>query len=99
MKDFLTTVCISLSLLGMAACKGNKQEFDATGSFEAEETIVPAEATGVIRQLSIADGQTLQAGQIVGYIDTTQLYLRKKQLEAQYKATGRRLPDISTQTG
>jgi len=36
---------------------------------------------------------------VVGYIDSTQLALRKKQLEAQVKAMGSRLPDIALQTG
>ena len=38
------------------------------------------------------------SGGQVGYIDTTQLYLKKKQLEAQVKATGAKLPDIAAQT-
>lgn len=80
------------------ACSGNKHPYDASGTFEAVETIVSAEATGVIKQFDVEEGQSLAVGQIVGYIDSTQLSLRKKQLEAQIKATGSRLPDISVQT-
>ncbi|MBX3256080.1 MAG: HlyD family efflux transporter periplasmic adaptor subunit [Chitinophagaceae bacterium] len=81
------------------ACSGNKHPYDASGTFEAVETIVSAEATGVIKQFDINEGQTLEAGQQVGYIDSTQLSLRKKQLEAQIRATGSRVPDIAAQTG
>ena len=70
----------------LTACNDNKVSFDASGAFEAEETIISSEATGIIKQLSIEEGQTLEAGQVIGYIDSVQLYLKKKQLEAQVVA-------------
>lgn len=81
-----------------AACNGKENPYDASGTFEAVETIVSAEATGRIMVLSLEEGQALKAGETVGYIDSLQLYLRKKQLEAQIRATGSRLPDIVAQT-
>ena len=84
--------------LGIAACKGNKNAYDASGTFEAVETIVSSEANGRIQSLQVEEGQTLKEGQMVGWIDSVQLYLRKKQLEAQIRATGTRLPDIPAQT-
>lgn len=83
---------------GMAACNGKENPYDASGTFEAVETIVSAEATGRIMALDLQEGQQLKAGQVVGYIDSLQLSLRKKQLEAQIRATGSRLPDIVAQT-
>jgi HlyD family secretion protein len=88
-----TLVCICL-----AACNREKNTYDASGTFEAVETIVSAEASGVIKVLSVEEGQTLQAGQNVGYIDSTQLFLKKKQLEAQTQAVLSRKPDIAAQT-
>lgn len=85
-------------VLVMAACS-EKKTFDASGTFEAEETMVSAEATGLIKALRLEEGQVLKAGETIGYIDTIQLHLKKKQVEAQIKAMGSRLPDISTQTG
>lgn len=82
----------------MAACNGKENPYDASGTFEAVETIVSAEATGRITALNLEEGQQLKAGQVVGYIDSLQLSLRKKQLEAQIRATGSRLPDIAAQT-
>lgn len=90
---------INIGLVLLASCSSNKNNFDATGSFEAEETIISSEASGTIKQFNIEEGQMLQAGQAIGYIDSTQLFLQKKQLEAQLKATGKRLPNISAQTG
>lgn len=88
---------IAITGLVLAACNRNKNEFDASGTFEAEETIIAAEATGAIKQFDIEEGQTLQAGQWIGYIDSTQLFLRKKQIEAQQRAALSRRPDIDKQ--
>ena len=81
-----------------SSCRDNKNDYDASGTFEAIETIVSAEANGVIGSFNISEGQTLDSGTFIGYIDTTQLYLKKKQLEAQVKAMGYKLPDISART-
>ncbi len=81
----------------LTACNNNKTSFDASGSFEAEETIISSEATGTIKQFEIEEGQTLQAGQFVGYIDSTQLFLKKKQLLAQVNAMLSKKPNVSAQ--
>lgn len=95
---FKSLIAIILLPLIFSSCKNNKDEYDASGTFEATETIVSAEANGVIKSFKIEEGQILDSGQEIGFIDTTQLYLRKKQLEAQVKAMGYKLPDISAQT-
>ena len=63
-----------LFLLG--ACSSGTPEYDATGTFEATEVIVSAEASGKILGLDVEEGTTLKAGQEVGIIDTVQLYLK-----------------------
>ena len=88
---------LSISLLLLAACTSDKKTFDASGSFEAEETIISSEATGTIKALNINEGQTLKAGENIGYIDSLQLYLKKKQLEAQINAILSKKPNISLQ--
>ncbi len=88
---------ISLILLSLAACKRKAQDHDASGSFEAVETIVPAEATGIIQQLQLEEGQSLNIGEIIGNIDSVQLFLKKKQLLAQIKSTMSMRPDINKQ--
>jgi len=79
------------------ACKEKENPYDATGTFEAVETIIPANATGIIEQLNISEGQTLDSGVVIGYIDSTQLHLRKKQLEAQVKSIVTKKPNSSKQ--
>lgn len=87
---------VSLILI-MASCGGNKNSFDATGAFESTEVLVSAEANGKIMELNITEGNSLQAGQVVGYVDSTQLYLRKMQLLAGLRSVDIRKPDIHKQ--
>ena len=88
-----------LLIVFLVSCNRKQSSFDASGTFEAEETIISAQATGTIMQFNIEEGQVLKAAQNIGYIDSVQLYLKKKQLEAQIKSTLIQRPDISTQVG
>jgi HlyD family secretion protein len=90
---------ISFLLLAILAvsCKSNKNQADASGTFEAIETIISAEAAGKIKQLELSEGQQLEVGQVVGYIDSTQLYLSKLQLEQSRVAVLSNRPDVKTQ--
>ena len=78
----------------LAACTGGTPKYDATGTFEATEVIVSAEASGKLLSFDIEEGTTLIDGQEVGIIDTVQLYLKKLQLEASVKSVEGQRPDI-----
>lgn len=90
-KLFIVTIAF------LTGCTGKNNQYDASGTFEAVETIISAEATGVIKSFSIDEGQELKAGQVIGYIDSVQLHLKKKQLEAQIRAVLSKRPDIGAQ--
>lgn len=94
MKRFLWIVAV-LSLL--TACHRNKVNADAYGNFEATEIIVSSENNGRLLEFSVEEGQTYQAGEVVGCIDTLQLCLQLKQLEASIKAVMARRPDSKSQ--
>lgn len=81
----------------LGACAHQAEDFDASGVFEATEVLVSTEVSGRIIQLDITEGCRLQAGEYVGYIDSTQLYLKKKQLLAGLKSAESRKPDIHKQ--
>lgn len=81
----------------LAACTGGTPKYDATGTFEATEVIVSAEASGKLLSFDIEEGTTLKDGQEVGIIDTVQLYLKKLQLEASVKSVEGQRPDILKQ--
>ncbi len=83
-------------LLWLSSCTP-KTQFDASGTFETEETIISAEATGRIKEFNIEEGQTLTAGQYIGFIDTAQLYFNKENLQAQITAGLSKRPDIASQ--
>jgi HlyD family secretion protein len=89
---------LAMLLTGLISCKQSENKYDASGTFEAVETIVSAQASGEIKELDLEEGQVLKAGQAVGYIDSIQLYLKKKQLQAQIRATLSGKPDIAAQT-
>ncbi|WP_343584447.1 HlyD family efflux transporter periplasmic adaptor subunit [Flavobacterium sp.] len=82
----------------MFSCHNKENDFDASGSFEAVETILSAEANGQILQLNVEEGQQLQAGQKVGFIDSTQLAISKMQLRQNEKAILSGKPQIQIQT-
>ena len=88
---------IAILLISFNSCKTPPAAYDASGTFEAEETIIPAEASGIIKQFDIEEGQQLNAGQQVGYIDTVQLWLKRKQLLSTVSAVLSRKPDIPVQ--
>lgn len=80
-----------------ASCADNKNAHDASGTFEAVETIIAADANGTIKALDLQEGQQLHAGQVVGYVDSTQLYLKKRQLQSQIGAVLSKRPDVAVQ--
>lgn len=82
----------------MFSCNDKENDFDASGSFEAVETILSAEANGQILQLNVEEGQQLEAGQKVGFIDSTQLAINKMQLRQNEKAILSGRPQIQIQT-
>lgn len=92
-----TLPLLSLSFL-LFSCSNGSEEYDATGSFEATEIIVSSQANGRILALHVNEGEQLQSGQIVGRIDSTQLYLQKMSLLSNAKGVRAQQPDISKQT-
>ena len=80
----------------LAGC-GREGDFDATGTFEATEVVVSAEATGRILAFDVAEGDRIDAGQQLGVIDTVQLSLQRLQLGRQRAAVRSGRPDIARQ--
>jgi HlyD family secretion protein len=96
MKNLIKSITILSIFLLSFSCK-EERKFDATGSFEAVEIIISAEATGKLEEFNIEEGQELEVGQLVGVIDSIQLFLKKKQLESQIDALLARTPDVAVQ--
>ena len=76
-----TLLIASLTII-VAACSKKEKEYDATGTFEATEVTISAEANGQLTLLSADEGQEVARGTVMGYVDKKQLELKKQQLEA-----------------
>lgn len=77
--------------------RGREQGLRRFRCFESTEVTVSAEGNGKILSLDLQEGDRLEAGQIVGCIDTVQLHLSEIQLEASRRAVGSGRLDISRQ--
>ncbi len=88
-------------LLGLSvftSCTSQREDFDATGAFEATEVVISSEASGRIIALNIQEGDALVGGGEYGLVDTVQLSLKKAQLYAGIAAARSRIQDVETQT-
>ena len=83
--------------LMMAACGGNEQAYDATGTFEATETIVFAEQSGTLLTFNVNEGDSIGQNQEVGLTDTTQTWLKIQQLGATKDVYRSQKPDMERQ--
>ena len=90
------SILVFAALIWLSSCT-EKNKFDASGTFETEETIISAEASGRIKEFNIQEGQSLKANEYVGFIDTAQLSFSRMNLQAQIDAGLSRRPDISSQ--
>ena len=65
----------------LISCNSNKDLADGYGNFEAIETIISAESNGKLMSFKVNEGQTIQKGTNVGFIDTIQLSLKKRTID------------------
>ena len=87
-------LCLAGFLLALSSCGDRVKNYDATGTFEATEVTVTAEAPGELQDFNVEEGQWLESGTKVGRIDDRQLVLKREQLETnndQLTATYRQL--------
>lgn len=80
-----------------ASCHNKDEDADASGSFEADETIVSSEMGGLITAFNIEEGDTLSAGQVAGTIDAKNVSIQVEQVEASIKALSEKTLDVYPQ--
>jgi HlyD family secretion protein len=81
----------------MVACSGKNKKSDAYGNFESTEVIVSSEVAGKILKFSVEEGTAIKAGVTTGYVDTTDLVLKKEQLMAQRDIISVKTSNINSQ--
>ena len=94
MKRYLPVLFAAIAL---ASCSSDKNKPDAYGTFEATEVMVSSQATGQIMMFNVEEGQVLDSGSMIGYVDTTDLCLKRKQSIETRDATASRKDDIASQ--
>lgn len=87
---------ITATVLALASCQ-NREQYDATGIFEANTVTVSAETAGKLVAFDVEEGDSITMSQQVGIVDTTLLSLQQKQLLSQQLATEKSSPDIAAQ--
>ncbi len=87
-----------LGLLIFQGCNQDTDKADAYGNFEADEVIISSEANGKLLSFQIEEGNLLKAGQLIGYVDSIQLFLSKKQLQANIEAIKAKTQNVLVQT-
>ena len=92
------TIAAIATLLLLGACSGNKNEYDASGNFEADEVIVSAQQNGELLLFSVKDGDQIREGAVVGQIDVTIPRLQKEQAEASIATLQEKTGSTSEQT-
>ncbi len=84
-------------IAALASCTSSDNTPDAYGQFEATEVLVSAQATGSLLKWNVEEGKKYDSLAVLGYIDSTSLYLKKEQLKAQYKSISSKYSNITTQ--
>lgn len=81
MKNYKYILGISIIATSLFSCGNDNGKADGYGNFEATEITISAENNGKLMLFNIEEGDKLEKGKFVGYIDTIPLTLKREQLE------------------
>lgn len=93
-KHLIIILTIALS---QQACHTNKENHDASGSFEADEVVVSAELNGRLLNFTVQEGDSIKSGQVVGSIDAENVNLQKEQVQSSIKALSEKTSNVQPQ--
>lgn len=82
-----------------SACGGGVPQPDAYGTFEATEVLVSAETAGKLLDFRPQQGDRIEADAHVALVDTVQLDLQRRQLEAARRAAAAQFQRVEAQVG
>lgn len=98
-ESFSTGVFSLLLTLLIAGCDAGEERADAYGNFEATEVVISAEQGGSLVRFEVEEGERVQAGAVVGVVDTTQLVLRRRELRARRETARTRIDQVQGEIG
>ncbi len=93
LKSISINLFIALWLVG---CNTYEMS-DAYGQFETDRITVSAQVNGELTSFNAKEGMRLVAGQEVGIIDTTQIYLKKQELRATMRSVRSQIDKLDAQ--
>src|SRR6188508_1016926 len=96
MKNLLFGIITIASLL-IISCNRSENAFDASGTFEADETIVSSEMPGKILSFNVEEGMKIPKDSIVGSVDATNIDLQQQQVEASINALNEKTANANPQ--
>lgn len=88
---------VSFLFLFFASCKIGADNFDASGTFEADEVIVSSEISGKIITLNVQEGMQISKDTIIGLIDAKNIVLQQEQIKASINALQEKTADVQPQ--
>ena len=94
-KNYFVTGAAILFLL--AGCSTGENQFDAQGTFEADEVIVSSEIPGKLLSFDVREGVNISKDSIVGTIDAMNLSLQKEQVDASISSLNEKTADVAPQ--
>lgn len=92
-----TTFLLLTIVLFLSSCTA-KDDYDASGNFEADEVIVSSQQNGELLSFTVNEGDILKANDSVGQIDVTMPQLQKQQAEATIASLQQKTSSPSEQT-
>jgi len=84
-------------LLSFASCKNSDNDFDASGTFETDETVVSSEISGKILSFNVQEGLLIPKDSVVGTVDAKNISLQQEQVEASIKALNEKTANVQPQ--
>ena len=79
------------------SCNRSGNQFDASGTFEADETIVSSELGGKLISFHIEEGMQIAKDSIIGMVDATNINLQEQQVLASIDALNEKTADVNPQ--
>jgi HlyD family secretion protein len=92
-------ICLiaAFTTMSCASCS-SKNDYDASGNFEADEVIVSAQQNGQLLSFAVQEGMNLKEGDSVGQVDVIIPTLQKQQAEASIAALKNKTSSPAEQT-
>ena len=97
MKNINYLIHLAALVFLLNSCTTSEKGYDASGSFEAIERTISAEATGKIKTLNITEGQLLKSGVVIGSIDVSNLSIQGEQVQSSIKAINQKTNSAAAQ--